>query len=94
MEADTQDVTVTKRHRVAHTSRLALRRQASLAQMSTQVRLPPREPGERLGHYYRRCAEVWLRLCGRLEPAQAAVVLRLAQHNPPRDEAWAGPTDA
>jgi len=45
--------------------------------MSVDVTLPPRDPGESHGAYYRRCALVWFSAPGERDPDEAAVVLRL-----------------
>ena len=59
------------------TNRYAARREASLALMSADVVLPPREAGESQGAYYRRCALVWLSAPGDRDPEMRADVLRL-----------------
>lgn len=59
------------------TNRYAARREASLARMAAEVDMPPREPGESQGAYYRRCALVWLSAPGDRDPQMRADVLRL-----------------
>ena len=59
------------------TNRYAARRAASLEQMAADVELPPRDPGESQGAYYRRCALVWLSAPGDRDPEMRADVLRL-----------------
>ncbi len=59
------------------TNRYAARREASLARMSADVSLPPREPGESQGAYYRRCAVIWLSAAGDRDAEMRADVLRL-----------------
>jgi hypothetical protein len=59
------------------TNRYAARREASLARMAADVALPPREPGESQGAYYRRCAVIWLSAPGERDPETREDVLRL-----------------
>jgi hypothetical protein len=59
------------------TNRYAARREASLARMAADVPLPPREPGESQGAYYRRCAVIWLSAPGARDPETREEVLRL-----------------
>jgi hypothetical protein len=59
------------------TNRYAARREASLQQMAAEVELPPREPGESQGAYYRRCAVIWLSAPGDRDPDMREDVLRL-----------------
>jgi hypothetical protein len=59
------------------TNRYAARRAASLARMAAEIALPPREPGESQGAYYRRCAVLWLSAPGDRDPEMRADVLRL-----------------
>ncbi|MCU1589549.1 MAG: hypothetical protein JWP11_805 [Frankiales bacterium] len=59
------------------TNRYAARRAASLARMAVDVSLPPREPGESQGAYYRRCALIWLAAPGERDPEERANVLHL-----------------
>ncbi|MDX6197423.1 MAG: hypothetical protein QOJ79_574 [Actinomycetota bacterium] len=59
------------------TNRFAARRTASLARMAADIELPPRDPGESQGAYYRRCAVVWLKAPGDCDPEMRLEVLRL-----------------
>ena len=59
------------------TNRYAARREASLARMAADLALPPREPAESHGAYYRRCALLWLCAPGDRDPETRAEVLRL-----------------
>lgn len=59
------------------TNRYAARREASLARMAADIAMPPREPGESQGAYYRRCALIWLTAPGDRDPELRADVLRL-----------------
>ncbi|MBK5307721.1 MAG: hypothetical protein JJD92_13630 [Frankiaceae bacterium] len=59
------------------TNRYAARREASLARMTAQITLPPRDVGESQGAYFRRCAIVWLAAPGEHDPEERADVLRL-----------------
>ncbi|MDT7537281.1 MAG: hypothetical protein QOI82_866, partial [Actinomycetota bacterium] len=45
--------------------------------MAAEVTLPPREPGESQGAYYRRCAVIWLSAPGDRDPDMRSDVLRL-----------------
>jgi hypothetical protein len=59
------------------TNRYAARREASLARMAADVRLPDRALKESHGAYYRRCALLWLTEAGERDPEEVAKVLRL-----------------
>jgi hypothetical protein len=59
------------------TNRYAVRRAASLERMAAEIELPPRDPGESQGAYYRRCAVLWLSAPGDRDPEMRAEVLRL-----------------
>jgi hypothetical protein len=73
----TSGLAVRCRHMGRPTNRYAARREASLVRMAVDVTLPPREPGESQGAYYRRCAIVWLAEAGEKDPEERANVLRL-----------------
>jgi hypothetical protein len=45
--------------------------------MAADIELPPRDPGESQGAYYRRCAVVWLKAPGDCDPEMRLEVLRL-----------------
>jgi hypothetical protein len=72
------------------TNRYAARREASLARMAADLRLPDRLPTESHGAYYRRCALLWLAAPGERDPEERTNVLRLGALASPRPAAGAG----